>query len=138
MSGAISSLTSARGYFEDFEVGQRMRHARGTTIGEVENQMVTKLVMNTADAHYNEHKARQTGERMLAGSEWQDEDLVFAQPNGRPIDKKVDYKNWRNLLREAGVRHVLRSILADFDLTLGLSGYRTPVSLTPQSLRLAP
>jgi hypothetical protein len=27
-----------------------MRHARGTTIGEVENQMVTKLVMNTADA----------------------------------------------------------------------------------------
>ncbi len=39
---------------------------------------------------------------------------------------------------EAGVRHVLRGILADFDLTLGLSGYRTPASLTPQSLRPAP
>ncbi len=39
---------------------------------------------------------------------------------------------------EPGVRHVLRSLLADFDLTLGLSGYRTPASLTPQSLRLAP
>lgn len=53
-----------------------------------------------------EHKARQTGERMLAGNEWQDDDLLFAQPNGRPIDTKVDYKHWRDLLREAGVRHV--------------------------------
>ena len=69
MSVKLSSLTSPRGYFEDFEVGQRMRHARGTTIGEVENQMVTKLVMNTADAHYNEEKARQTpfGQRIVFG-----------------------------------------------------------------------
>src|SRR3954465_11529016 len=57
-------------------------------------------------AERHRHKAVQTGERMLAGSEWEDEDLVFAQPNGRPIDKKVDYKQWRNLLRQAGVRHV--------------------------------
>lgn len=64
-----SALTGARGYFEDFEVGQRIRHARGTTIGEVENQMVTKLVMNTADAHYNEEKARNTpfGRRVVFG-----------------------------------------------------------------------
>ncbi len=54
----------------------------------------------------HEHKTRQTGERMLAANEWHDDDLVFAQPNGRPIDKKVDYKHWRDLLREAGVRHV--------------------------------
>ena len=53
-----------------------------------------------------EHKQRQTGERMLAANEWHDEDLVFAQPNGRPIDKKVDYNAWRDLLRSAGVRHV--------------------------------
>ncbi|MBN9619124.1 MAG: site-specific integrase, partial [Actinobacteria bacterium] len=53
-----------------------------------------------------EHKTKQTGERMLAANEWEDEDLVFAQPNGRPIDKKVDYKNWCRLLRDAGVRHV--------------------------------
>ena len=54
----------------------------------------------------HEHKARQTGERMLAADEWHDEDLVFAQPNGRPIDKKADYDAWRNLLKSAGVRHV--------------------------------
>ncbi len=32
--------------------------------------------------------------------------LVFAQPNGRPIDKKTDYDDWTRLLQEAGVRHV--------------------------------
>ena len=37
------------------------------------------------------------GERMLAGSEWQDEDLVFAQANGQPIDKKTDYDEWTRL-----------------------------------------
>jgi lactate 2-monooxygenase len=34
-----------------------------------------------------------------------------------------------------GVRHVLRSLLADLDLTLGLAGYRTPAELTPASLQ---
>ncbi len=43
---------------------------------------------------------------MLAGSEWPDEDLVFAQPNGRPIDNKADYDDWTPLLQTAGVRHV--------------------------------
>ena len=35
---------------------------------------------------------------------------------------------------EDGVRHVLRSLLADLDLTLGLSGHRTPSELTPDDL----
>ena len=53
------------------------------------------------------HKASQMGERMLAGSDWQnDDDLVFAQANGRPIDKKSDYDDWCRLLERAGVRHV--------------------------------
>ncbi len=49
------NLTSNNTYFEDFEVGMRIKHARGTTIDEVENQMLTKLVMNTASGHWNEH-----------------------------------------------------------------------------------
>ena len=47
MSVAVSKLTGKRNYFEDFEVGSKLRHARGTTIGEVENQLLTKLVLNT-------------------------------------------------------------------------------------------
>jgi acyl dehydratase len=61
-------MTSGR-CFEDFRVGERMRHARGTTIGEVENQLVTKLVMNTADAHTNEARMKATpfGQRLVFG-----------------------------------------------------------------------
>ncbi len=56
-------------YFEDFAPGQRMRHARGTTVGEVENQLLTKLVLNTADAHFNEHRMQGTpfGGRLVFG-----------------------------------------------------------------------
>ncbi|GIH78004.1 lactate 2-monooxygenase [Planobispora longispora] len=38
---------------------------------------------------------------------------------------------------EDGVRHVLRSILADLDLTLGLAGFRTPADLDPSVLERA-
>jgi integrase len=57
-------------------------------------------------AALHSHKATQLGERMLAGSEWHDEDLVFAQPSGRPIAKRADYDDWCDLLKRAGVRHV--------------------------------
>jgi len=36
---------------------------------------------------------------------------------------------------EAGVVHVLRSLLADLDLTLGLSGHRSVAELSPRSLQ---
>ena len=52
---ALSSLTGPAGYFEDFSAGQRLRHARGATVGEVENNFISKQVMNTAQAHWNEH-----------------------------------------------------------------------------------
>jgi acyl dehydratase len=50
-----ATLTSELGYFEDFAAGQRIRHARGATVGEVENGFIAKQVMNTAQAHWNEH-----------------------------------------------------------------------------------
>ncbi|MCG8922195.1 lactate 2-monooxygenase [Lentzea sp. CC55] len=38
---------------------------------------------------------------------------------------------------QVGVKHVLRSLLADFDLTLGLSGHRSPAELGPDAVRFA-
>ncbi|SER04866.1 lactate 2-monooxygenase [Actinokineospora terrae] len=38
------------------------------------------------------------------------------------------------LAGEQGVRHTLRSLLADLDLTLALSGHQTPATLTPNTL----
>ena len=69
MSAKVSTLTGSGNYFDDFEVGAKLRHARGTTIGEVENQMLTKLVLNTADSHYNEHRMKGSnfGQRLVFG-----------------------------------------------------------------------
>jgi integrase len=52
------------------------------------------------------HRAAQLEERTHAGLLWEDHDLVFAQPNGRPIERKSDWRAWKALLREAGVREV--------------------------------
>ena len=51
--GKITSLTGSGNYFEDFEVGQVIRHARGKTITELENVNITNMVMNTAQGHFN-------------------------------------------------------------------------------------
>ena len=32
-----ASLTGNANYFEDFTIGDRLKHVRGTTVGEVEN-----------------------------------------------------------------------------------------------------
>jgi integrase len=52
------------------------------------------------------HRADQNAERLTAGSEWRERDLVFCQPNGSPIDPTVDHRAWRALLVKAGVRQV--------------------------------
>ncbi|MDP6690592.1 MAG: MaoC family dehydratase [Alphaproteobacteria bacterium] len=49
-----SELTSANNYFEDFEVGAVYKHARGKTVTEMDNVMITNMVMNTAEGHFNE------------------------------------------------------------------------------------
>jgi itaconyl-CoA hydratase len=51
----LSDLTGKTNYFEDFTVGQVIRHARGKTIEGLENVLITNLVMNTAQGHFNEH-----------------------------------------------------------------------------------
>ena len=65
----MNDITGNANYFEDFEVGAKMKHDRGTTVGEVESQLLTKLVMNTADMHFNEDRAQDSpyGQRLVFG-----------------------------------------------------------------------
>jgi acyl dehydratase len=65
----ISALTARDNYFEDFVPGTVMRHARGKTVEAIENVMITNLVMNTAQAHFNEHAMKQNrfGQRLTFG-----------------------------------------------------------------------
>lgn len=52
------------------------------------------------------HHAVQLEERDAAGSLWEEHELVFAQVNGRPLDKRSDWEAWKALLMRAGVREV--------------------------------
>ncbi len=51
----VSPLTGNDNYFEDFTPGEVMEHARGKTVGEIDNVQITNMVMNTAQGHFNEH-----------------------------------------------------------------------------------
>lgn len=61
------SLRSPNNYFEDFEVGQVIAHARGKTMTEMDNVLLTNLVMNTADGHFNEHRMQSQALKGVAG-----------------------------------------------------------------------
>jgi itaconyl-CoA hydratase len=40
-------------HFEEFTVGDVYRHARGKTVTEMDGVLITNMVMNTAEAHFN-------------------------------------------------------------------------------------
>lgn len=61
-----AQLTSANGYFEDFKTGDLWKHARGKTITEMDNVLITNLVMNTAEGHFNEHRMKNAGHGIFA------------------------------------------------------------------------
>jgi len=61
--------TGDHNYFEDFTEGDVIEHRRGKTVSEVDNVLLTNLVMNTAEAHFNEDSMLETefGERIVFG-----------------------------------------------------------------------
>lgn len=57
MSLDAAALTGRGNYYEDFTVGDVYEHARGKTMEMLENVLITNLVLNTAQLHFNEHLA---------------------------------------------------------------------------------
>jgi integrase len=49
-------------------------------------------------------RAEQLRERLAAGQLWEENDLVFCQENGRPIDPRQDWDEWKDILAAAGLR----------------------------------
>jgi acyl dehydratase len=90
----VSALTGTGNFFEDFPVGRRLRHARGATVGDVENNLVTKQVMNTAQGHWNEH--------VMAGSPMGDGRLVFGLVTGSLVFGLASQDTAENALAELG------------------------------------
>src|SRR3984893_6300161 len=58
MTIEAAALTGKNDYFEDFNVGDVYEHARGKTVEGLENVLITNLVLNTAQAHFNEDLAQ--------------------------------------------------------------------------------
>jgi integrase len=52
-----------------------------------------------------EHRSSQFEQRMLAGPEWTDRDLVFARWDGSPVDPRRDWQEWGRILEAAGIPH---------------------------------
>ncbi len=56
-------------YYDDLEVGQRIRHSLGRTVTEADNVLFSALTMNTQPLHINEDFAAKTqfGQRIVNG-----------------------------------------------------------------------
>jgi integrase len=54
------------------------------------------------------HRARQAEERLLAGSDWQDWDLVFATRKGTPIEPRRLDTEFKRILKSAGLPETIR------------------------------
>ena len=65
----MMALTGTDSYFEDFSVGDVYEHARGKTVTEMDGVLITNLVMNTAQGHFNEHQMQRSpqGQRIVFG-----------------------------------------------------------------------
>jgi itaconyl-CoA hydratase len=95
---SLASLTGTGNWFEDFAVGTRMRHVRAATIDEVENNYLSKQVMNTAQAHWNEE--------VMRGSPLGDGRLVFGLITASVTVGLTSQDTAENALAELGLDSV--------------------------------
>jgi integrase len=70
-------------------------------------------------------RARQTAERLGAGTAWPDSDLVFTSLSGKPLDPKAVHRDFKRLLAKAGLPvttrlHDLRHSAASLLLAQGV------------------
>jgi itaconyl-CoA hydratase len=56
-------------YFDDLNVGDRIQHAQGRTVTEMDNTLFCALTMNTQPLHLNEDFSSRTvfGQRIVNG-----------------------------------------------------------------------
>ena len=93
-----AAVTGDGGWFEDFAAGQRMRHARGATVTDVEGSFVAKQVMNTAQAHWNED--------FLRGSPLGSGRVVFGLCTASLVFGLASQDTTENALAELGCDHL--------------------------------
>ncbi|WP_372733571.1 tyrosine-type recombinase/integrase [Nocardioides sp.] len=99
---------------------------QGLVLGPVKSRAGRRTVAIPAQllTELRAHRITQNEERLAAGSWWVDGDYVFARVDGRPIDPKADWVEWKALLTDAGVRearlHDARHTAATMLLAMGV------------------
>ena len=63
---------------------------------------------NTITVELSHHKARQAEERFQAGGTWHDHGLVFAAPNGMPLNLELVTQHFKSILKKAGLPTSIR------------------------------
>ncbi|CAN5415977.1 hypothetical protein BH10PSE18_BH10PSE18_01210 [soil metagenome] len=65
----LRDLTERDNYFEDFTVGEVIKHVRSKTLEPLEQVLITNLVMNTASGHFDKEvmKSHPAGQRLSFG-----------------------------------------------------------------------
>lgn len=53
--------------------------------------------------HLHAHREAQQEAKEAAGELWEEHDAVFARPDGRPLDPRADWEEFKDLLDEAGI-----------------------------------
>ena len=71
-------LTHDDSYFDDFTVGDTLIHPRGRTIDEGEHMVLTNMVLNTAELHFNQALVEQAPEIYFGGRRVVYGGIVFA------------------------------------------------------------
>jgi integrase len=99
---------------------------RGLVLVEPKSRAGRRTIVLPEELHeaLRVHGTVQREERLAAGPLWEDHGLVFAQRNGRPIDPRRDWSQWKELLHTAGVRdarlHDARHTAATLLMTQGV------------------
>ncbi len=98
--GPLSALTSGDNFFEDFQVDQTIRHARGKDMEGTENVVITNMVMNTAQGHFNTDAMRKLKEFPV------DEIIVYGGVTASLVLGLSSQDCTQNALRELGLNNL--------------------------------
>ena len=103
--GEIAALTSPDNYFEDFEVGQVIKHCRGKDISNLENVYITHMVMNTAQAHFNTDMMKGTPIREILSYGGVNFSVVLGLASQDCIENALTEIGLDKIKLTSGVRH---------------------------------
>ncbi len=98
----------------------RRQLGRDGVLAEVKNDHHRRSidVQPSAVATLREHKRRQNEARLLLGSEWQDNGLVFCTHRGRPLGHRNVSREYKRLVQRAGLPDVSFHALRHTNATL--------------------